>query len=242
MSAELTIRDQAAAIARSGLFGLRDETQVLALMAVAQSQGRHPASVAQEYSIIQGRPALKADAMLARFQAAGGSVRWSCLTDERAEATFSHPQGGSLQLDWTIERARAAGLTTKGGPWKNYPRAMLRARLISEGIRSVFPGVVQGEYAVEEVQDMVPASAPPRALFAPPLASPVESPLPDLSLDDRLQAALKEVAARHGRERVEAMLREYDATRTADMPDDDKQALLADAAEVLAQAETEEKQ
>ena len=55
----------ASAIAKSGLFGLKDQTQVLALMAVAQAEGRHPATVAKEYHIIQGRPALKADAMLA---------------------------------------------------------------------------------------------------------------------------------------------------------------------------------
>ena len=54
----------ATAIAKSGLFGLKDTTQVLALMAVAQAEGRHPASVAKDYHIIQGRPALKADAIL----------------------------------------------------------------------------------------------------------------------------------------------------------------------------------
>ena len=64
----------ATAIAKSGLFGLKDTTQVLALMAVAQAEGRHPASVAKDYHIIQGRPALKADAILARFQAAGGKI------------------------------------------------------------------------------------------------------------------------------------------------------------------------
>ena len=38
--------------------------------------------------------------------------------------------------------------------WKNYPRAMLRARVVSEGIRTVFPGVVLGVYTPEEVQDI----------------------------------------------------------------------------------------
>ena len=38
------------AIAKSGLFGLREPNQVLALMAVAQAEGRHPASVAKSYA------------------------------------------------------------------------------------------------------------------------------------------------------------------------------------------------
>tara|TARA_R100000995_G_scaffold83974_1_gene61313 strand:+ start:59 stop:712 length:654 start_codon:yes stop_codon:yes gene_type:complete len=37
--------------------------------------------------------------------------------------------------------------------WRNYPRQMLTARVISEGVRTVFPGVIAGMYAPEEVQD-----------------------------------------------------------------------------------------
>lgn len=142
----------AKAIAKCGFFGLKDETQVLALMAVAQAEGRHPASVAKDYHIIQNRPALKADAMLARFQAAGGKVEWTKYTDENVTGVFSHPQGGSLAVSWTLAQAKAIGLATKDN-WRLYPRAMLRARVISEGIRSVYPGVIVGEYTPEEVGD-----------------------------------------------------------------------------------------
>ena len=145
------------AIAKSGLFGLREPNQVLALMAVAQAEGRHPASVAKDYHIIEGRPALKADAMLARFQMAGGSVQWLTYTDEKVEAKFSHPQGGELQIAWTLKQANQAGISMgRNGMkdnWAKYPRAMLRARVISEGIRTVFPGVIVGEYTPEEVSD-----------------------------------------------------------------------------------------
>jgi hypothetical protein len=142
----------AKAIAKCGFFGLKDETQVLALMAVAQAEGRHPASVAKDYHIIQNRPALKADAMLARFQSAGGKVEWTKYTDEVVTGVFSHPQGGSLAVSWTLAQAKAIGLATKDN-WRLYPRAMLRARVISEGIRSVYPGVIVGEYTPEEVGD-----------------------------------------------------------------------------------------
>jgi hypothetical protein len=142
----------AQAIAKSGLFGLKDTTQVLALMAVAQAEGRHPASVAKDYHIIQGRPALKADAILARFQQAGGKVEWKTYTDDEVTGVFSHPAGGSLPVTWTMKTAKAIGLGGKDN-WLKYPRAMLRSRVISEGVRSVYPAVLVGEYTPEEVQD-----------------------------------------------------------------------------------------
>ena len=36
--------------------------------------------------------------------------------------------------------------------YKKFPRQMLRARVISEGVRAVYPGVLQGMYTPEEVQ------------------------------------------------------------------------------------------
>jgi hypothetical protein len=149
------------AIAKSNLFGLKSADQVLALMAVAQAEGRHPGSVARDYHIIQGRPALRADAMLARFQQAGGTVHWLKYADDEVKAEFSHPQGGSLTLSWTLKQAKEIGLAGKDN-WKNYPRAMLRARVISEGIRTVYPGVLTGEYTPEEVMDFTPAQTMPK--------------------------------------------------------------------------------
>jgi len=181
MSNELVpFQDQermANAIAKSGLFGMKDPVAVLALMAVAQAEGRHPASVAKDYHLIQGRPALKADAMLARFQKAGGTVQWTKYTDDVVTGMFSHPQGGSLEVSWTLAQAKAIGLATKDN-WRLYPRAMLRARVISEGIRSVYPGVIVGEYTPEEVGDFREVQATPIIDVPPPpqmeLAAEVE--------------------------------------------------------------------
>jgi hypothetical protein len=128
-------------------------------MLIAQAEGRHPASAAIDYNIIQNKPSLKADTMLARFQGAGGCVAWQEYTDTRVVGTFKHPQGGSVTIDWDMERAKRAGLGTKEN-WKTYPRAMLRARVISEGIRTVYPSVLCGMYTPEEVMDFDPAEEP----------------------------------------------------------------------------------
>ena len=146
------IQTMATAVAKSGLFGVKTPEQAMALMLIAQAEGNHPAIAARDYHVIQGRPALKADAMLARFQQAGGKVNWDTYTDTEVKATFSHPSGGSITLSWTIDQAKRIGIAGKDN-WKNYPRAMLRARVISEGIRTVYPGCVVGVYTPEEVQD-----------------------------------------------------------------------------------------
>ena len=147
------IQTMANAVVKSQLFGMKTVEQATALMLIAQAEGYHPALAARDYHIIQGRPTLKAETMMARFQQQGGKVEWKTLTDKEVTATFSHPSGGSATITWTFEQAKQAGLTGKDN-WKNYPRAMLRARVVSEGIRTVFPGVVLGVYTPEEVQDI----------------------------------------------------------------------------------------
>ena len=142
----------AEAIVKSKFYGFTDISQVMAVMIVAQAENKHPGTVVQEYDIIQGRPALKSQAILARFQQAGGKVEYLSYTDEKVEMTFSHPAGGSLTLAWTIKQATAIGLATKDN-WKKYPRAMLKARVVSEGVRAVYPACILGHYAVEEVMD-----------------------------------------------------------------------------------------
>lgn len=147
------IQSMSVAIAKSGLFGAKTPEQAMALMLVAQAEGLHPASAARDYDIIQGRACKKSEAMLRDFLAAGGSVQWHALDDTHAAATFSHPAGGSIRIDWDMKRASTAGLAGKD-MWKKYPRNMLRARCVSEGVRTVCPMATGGMYTPEERQDM----------------------------------------------------------------------------------------
>lgn len=146
------VSQMAKAIAASGLFGMKTPEQALSLMLISQAEGRHPALAARDYDIIQGKPAKKAEAMQRDFLAAGGKIEWHALDDKNADATFSHTQGGSVRITWDMARATAAGLSGKDN-WKKFPRAMLRSRVVSEGIRTVFPLATSGMYVPEEVQD-----------------------------------------------------------------------------------------
>jgi hypothetical protein len=156
MSNIVAVQDMAVmadSIVKSGFYGFKTKEQVMAVMLVAQAENKHPASVVQEYDIIQGKPALKSQAILARFQLSGGSVQWDVVTPKAVKGTFKHPQGGSLTVEWTIEMAKQAGIYREGSGWSKYPEDMLRARVISRAVRSIYPACILGHYATEEVMD-----------------------------------------------------------------------------------------
>lgn len=180
----------ARAFAASKLFGVQNVEQALALCLVAQAEGRHPASAAQDYHIISGRPAKKADAMLRDFLAGGGKVEWHALSDEIADATFAHPAGGTARITWDHARAKTAGIANP--MWKKYPRQMLRSRVVSEGVRTVYPMATSGMYVPEEVHDFAPEPTQPR-LEAPANEAPAlaieHQPEPKTGPDGRYTSA-----------------------------------------------------
>lgn len=158
MSTELTLQNMQAyanCIVASGFCGFTKPEQVITLALIAQEEGRSIGAVARDYHVIQGHPTLKADAMLARFQAAGGKIKWLELSDKRVAAEFTHESCGTFVMEWTIEMAKKAGLTGKD-IWNKFPRAMLKARVISEGIRTALPSVLCGAYTPEEAANMEP--------------------------------------------------------------------------------------
>jgi hypothetical protein len=154
----------AEAAVRSKFYGFKTADEMLPLMIIAQSEGRSFASVVQEYDIISGKPSLKAEAMLARFQKSGGHIQWTELSDARCAAIFSHPQCSPVEIDWDMRRAQQAQI--KNHMWAKYPRNMLKARVISDGVRTAFPACLGGMYTPEEVSEFAPA----RPQVSPPPA------------------------------------------------------------------------
>ena len=204
-------------------------------LALAWWAGRgRPALAARDYDIIQQRPAKKAEAMLRDFLAAGGKVEWQSLDDTCAKAKFSHPQGGSVTIEWDTARARRAGLDGKD-MYKKFPRQMLRSRVVSEGVRTVFPAATSGMYVPEEVRDMAPEPAPTVTIdstaeeldqFAVEGTSDSTADLRDLRAEGR-------AAALHGTEAFRAFWRSLSAGERAglerDLPEFERAAKAADA-------------
>jgi hypothetical protein len=158
------LKQMAQVVVGSKLFGVETVEQAMTLMLLCQAENVHPMIALRDYHIVEGKPALKADAMLARFQAGGGKVEWQEYTDTKVSAYFSHPASPKpVLIEWSIESAAKVSVWSKkkGGwepltnkhTWKSYPRQMLKARVISEGVRATNPGVAVGIYTVEETQD-----------------------------------------------------------------------------------------
>jgi hypothetical protein len=192
----------AAAIAQSGLFGVKLPEQAMALMLVAQAEGKHPASVARDYDIISTenratgekihKPAKKAEAMLRDFIEQGGKVEWHALDDTQADATFSHPSGGAVRISWDIARATQAGLGGKD-MWRKWPRQMLRSRTVSEGVRTVCPSATSGMYVPEEVRDfesIKDVTPPKQPAKSKPIAE-ITAPRVDPEKESTLRFALE---------------------------------------------------
>jgi hypothetical protein len=140
-------------IVKSGFFAsARSEAQAITLMLIAQADSIHPMQALMQYDVIGGKPAPKATTILARFQDAGGTIEWVETSDKKAIAKFTHPRGGTITIEWTIERAKQAGLL-KNDIWAKFPAQMLRARCIPEGIRAIYPAVLSGMYTSDEVAD-----------------------------------------------------------------------------------------
>lgn len=151
----------AVAFAKSNLFGVKTPEAALSLLMIAQAEGIHPALAVMEYDIIEGKPARKAERLLARFQMSGGKVEWLVMSEQAVKGKFTHPMGSDAVIEWTIAQAAKVQYYTKDGwkslakkhNWSNYPRAMLRARVISEGVRTCFPGASLVTLTSEEAID-----------------------------------------------------------------------------------------
>lgn len=177
------VREMATVVAKSGIFpDVKTVESAMALMLLCQSEGLHPMQALRRYHLINGRPAMKADAMLAEYMSRGGKVEWKINDDKECLGIFTAPGVvSSTSVRWTIQDAHTAGVT--GNPtWKKYPRQMLRARVISEAIRMTMPEVVVGIYSPEEVADLEYIPPPARIAAAPispstqSLSSPVLAP------------------------------------------------------------------
>lgn len=140
-------------VSASGLLGKYNENQIFTLMMLSYKDGTNPVQASMDYHIIQGKPALSSQATLSRFQKAGGKIKYIKRSDTECIIEFSHDQAGSLTVEWNLERARKAGLNINRESWQKYPRQMLSARCLAEGVRALYPACLDGLYLVEEVQD-----------------------------------------------------------------------------------------
>lgn len=190
---EISEREVARMVAASDLFDAKTEAAVLTIMLIDDPR----LAGLRTYDIVGGKLAIKSQAVLARFLDAGGKVDWLETTDTLCRAAFEI-NGSKITIEWDMERAHSSkvcmGKFGMKKSWENFPRAMLRARVIAEGIRAIYPQAFLGIYTTEEVQDFTPDEKPmptPKPVPKPFEAPPVEKPM-DLPTSKELEDAIAE--------------------------------------------------
>ena len=119
--------------------------------------GLKPLQALQNLAIINGRPALWGDAVIALVRSSP-LCEFVIETDDGNVATCRVKRRGEPEQTRTFstEDARLAGLHGKSGPWTQYPKRMRQMRARAFALRDVFPDVLRGLPVAEEVMDIPP--------------------------------------------------------------------------------------
>lgn len=151
------MKEQANILMRTGFLpaAIKGPEQCIAIMMKGKEIGMQPMQALSHINIIQGKPTISAEGMLALvFKAYPGTkLDYIQNDDESCEIEVTKPGGKLNRWSFSIEDAKKAGLTGKDS-WNKYTRAMLRSRCISEMCRAMFPDAIQGiSYTPEELED-----------------------------------------------------------------------------------------
>jgi hypothetical protein len=128
---------------------------VLAAILTGREMGLGPMESLRELSVIDGKPSLSANLLMARLRAGGVKVLESSVTPERAWIRAQRRDTGEIaEVEWTYEQALAAGLPGKAN-WQHYREDMLWARCVGRLARRLGGDLIAGvmPYTSEEVQD-----------------------------------------------------------------------------------------
>lgn len=117
--------------------------------------GLQPMQAMQSIAVINGRPSLWGDAVIALVRSSP-LCEYVYETDDGKAATCRVKRVGEDEQvrTFSVEDATAAGLSNKQGPWTQYPKRMRQMRARSFALRDVFPDVLRGMPMAEEVQDI----------------------------------------------------------------------------------------
>jgi len=154
------------AFVASGMFG-RDIDRVskaITKIMAGQELGMAPFAAMRAIHVIEGNATLSANTMAAMVKRSGHyDYEVVSKTAEVCEIAFFEVRAGVRRKVgneiFTFEEAQTAGLTNKNN-WRNYPKAMMFARCMSNGVRTYCPDVFNGMlvYTPDEVGGKVDLS------------------------------------------------------------------------------------
>lgn len=116
--------------------------------------GLKPLQAMQNIAVINGRPALWGDAVIAIVR--GSPLCEFVIEDddgETARCRVKRRNEPEQVRTFSMGDAKAAGLLGKAGPWTQYPKRMRQMRARAFALRDVFPDVLRGMPVAEELMD-----------------------------------------------------------------------------------------
>jgi hypothetical protein len=149
--------------------------QFAVIAATGHELGMQPMRAIRSLAMVKGKVVESADSQLARFKAAGGRSQFEVLDEAKAVLHLVHPNGDKHTETFSLEDAKRAGLSSNSN-YSKFPKAMLRSRAITAGLKSIgWEGAV-GAYDPDELRsDEFPEPTPAVTVTQPePPAATVE--------------------------------------------------------------------
>ncbi|MDI2594993.1 hypothetical protein POF45_26740 [Pseudomonas sp. 681] len=133
----------------------RKPANILVAVQWGMELGLQPMQAMQSIAVINGRPSLWGDAVIALIRSSP-LCEYVYESDDGETATCRVKRVGEDEQfrTFSMTDAKAAGLAGKQGPWSQYPKRMRQMRARSFALRDVFPDVLRGMPMAEEVQDI----------------------------------------------------------------------------------------
>lgn len=129
---------------------------ILVAVQMGAELGLKPIQALQNIAVINGRPSVYGDALLALVQAHPSFEDVKESFDEKTNTAFctvKRKNQSEYTVSFNIEDAKKAGLWGKVGPWSQYPKRMLQMRARSFALRDKFADALSGLIVAEDVQD-----------------------------------------------------------------------------------------
>lgn len=162
--------------------------------------GLKPLQALQNLAIINGRPALWGDAVIALVRSSP-LCEFIIEGDDGHTATCRVKRRGEPEQSRTfsMDDAKTAGLMGKSGPWTQYPKRMRQMRARAFALRDVFPDVLRGLPVAEEVMDMPAERHMGPAEEVKPAEKPALPPYADDAFEKNLPGWAKLVTGKDGK-------------------------------------------
>src|ERR1017187_9091202 len=128
---------------------------ILSTIMAGRELGLQAMASLRAFHLIEGKPTLAADLIRALIIKSGKAKFFRCSERTAERATFETQRGDDppVSLTYTVEEKKADGPIKPGSAWAKSPADMCVARASSKLARLVFPDVVHGLYAHEEMEN-----------------------------------------------------------------------------------------